>query len=97
MRDRENKKGRPLRKAKPALTIGPKANRSEKSKSKTPTIQEAISEFSKKARKLEKIMGTRPLLTRFVLYLDKRGFVIVHKNDVAHVAVKFLAFESRLK
>ena len=67
------------------------------SKTKAPTIQAMISEFAEKTRKIEKLMGTRALLMRFVLFLDKRGFVIVHKNDVAHVAVRYLAFESRLK
>ena len=84
-------------KAKPALTANSKADRSEKSKTKTPTIQAMISEYAEKARKMEKLMGTRALLTRFVLFLDKRGFVIVHRNDIAHVAVKYLAFESKLK
>ena len=93
----KKEKGQPLRKAKPAPTVSPKVDRTEKSKTKVPTIQESIREFSKRTRKIEKLMGTQALLTRFILYLDKKGFVIVHRNDVAHVAVRYLAFESKLK
>ena len=94
---KKNRKGRPPGRAKPAPAVNPKADRSKEFKTKIPTIQAMVSEYAEKARKMEKIMGTRALLTRFVLFLDKRGFVIVHRNDVAHVAVKYLAFESRLK
>lgn len=32
-----------------------------------------------------------------ISFLEKRGFIVIPKSDIAHVPVKYLAFESRLK
>jgi len=78
---KEDQPLRALKKAKLALTINPRINCAENSKTKVPTIQAMIIEFAVQAETIEKPMGIRPLLTRFILFLDRKGFIITHRND----------------
>jgi len=76
------KKDKMILKGKPTPATISKANHDEKGIKKPLTIQAMIGEFAEQPWVPERPAGIVPLLTSFVMYLDKKGFITMHERDI---------------